>query len=229
MPNQTNKRTALLLGASGLVGGYVLDVLLNDPAYGKVVVAVRKKLPLINEKLEQVTVDFEQLGLNTQMFKVDDVFCCLGTTMKQAGSREKFRKVDYFYPVEAAKLALENGASQYLLISSSGADRHSLIFYSKTKGETETAISKLGFGTVHIFRPSLLLGQRETDRVGEKIGEVLLDTLSFALKGPFKKYRGIKASTVAYSMVQCAKQQDTGNHVHESDEIQSIFDKNSPR
>src|SRR4051812_6103382 len=100
MPNETAKRTALVLGASGLVGGHVLNQLLRDPAYGKVLVAVRKKLPLINEKLEQHNVDFDRLDLSPQTFRVDDIYCCLGTTMKQAGSREAFRKVDYTYPME---------------------------------------------------------------------------------------------------------------------------------
>lgn len=228
MNEQATKRTALLLGASGLVGSHCLEWLLRDATYSKVVVAVRKKLPLINEKLEQHTVDFDQLDQYPEIFAVNDVFCCLGTTMAQAGSREAFKKVDYQYPLAAAKLALAHGAEQYLVISSIGANKNDMVFYTKVKGMVEEELKQLPFAAIHIFRPSLLLGEREKSRFGEQMGERLLKAFSFAMKGPLKKYRGIEAGTVAYAMMACAKQNDKGIHVYESDQIQAIFDQNNP-
>jgi len=227
MSETTAKRTALLLGASGLVGSHCLELLLDDAAYGKVMVAVRKKLPLINEKLEQHTVDFDHLEDYPHVFDVNDIFCCLGTTIKQAGSRAKFRKVDHDYPLQAAQLGLIQGAEQFLLISSLSADKNSLVFYSKVKGETEDDIKKLSYQSIQIFQPSLLLGNREQPRSGEKIGEALLKIFSFALKGRYKKYKGIQAATVAFAMIACAKQDEPGIHTYTSDKIQSIADRNS--
>ncbi|MDX2002386.1 MAG: oxidoreductase [Chitinophagales bacterium] len=224
MDSQTT-RTALLLGASGLIGSHLLDYLMREPRYAKVVVAVRKKLPIINEKLVQVVVDFEQIEQHASELRADDIFCCLGTTMKQAGSKEQFRKVDYEYPLRVAKMGLLQGANQYLLVSSLGADKNSLIFYSRTKGLIEEALKGLGFPSLHIFRPSLLLGERKEKRFGEQIGEKLLDSFGFLLQGALKRYRGIEASTVAHAMMHCALVNEKGTHLWLSDAIQQIHDK----
>jgi uncharacterized protein YbjT (DUF2867 family) len=225
-PQQITQRTALLFGASGLVGGHVLELLLRNPAYTRVIIAVRKKLPLINEKLEQQVVDFDKMEDFPDVFRAHDVFCCLGTTIKQAGSQAQFRKVDHDYSVHAAQLSLQHGAKQYLAISALGADKHSLIFYNRVKGEVEEELKKLPFRSVHIFQPSLLLGRREQPRAGEKAAEAVMKAGVFLLQGPLKKYRAIDARTVAFAMLSCALENKAGIYTHPSDEIQAIFDKN---
>lgn len=218
-------KTALLLGATGLVGGHCLEWLLKSDNYGKVICLVRKKLPLINDKLEQVVVDFEKLAEQEAQIKADDVFCCLGTTIKKAKSQANFKKVDYQYPLEVAKIALANGARQYLIVSSMGADPNSLVFYSKVKGQVQQELDKLGYPTLHILQPSLLLGNREETRLGEQVGEAVMKGLDFLMLGPLKKYRAIEANAVAFAMVHLANQSQTGTHIHKSDELQAIYDK----
>jgi uncharacterized protein YbjT (DUF2867 family) len=226
-------KSALLLGASGLVGGHCLRFLLEDRAYGKVVAWVRKPLSLEHDKLEQRVVDFEHLASYAHLTKVNDVFCCLGTTIKKAGSQEAFRQVDFDYPLEIAKLASKNGVEQFLMITAMGANPRSRIFYNRVKGEVEAAITKLSFKTIDIFRPSLLLGEREERRLGEKIGEPLLKSLKFLLVGPWRKYRALEAQIVARAMVEVAKQNFPGVNIFESDRIErigrgsnSFFEKN---
>ncbi len=215
-------RTALLLGATGLVGGELLTLLLADADYRQVTVLVRRNLSRTHPKLEQRVVDFRDLAGAADAFEVDDVFCCLGTTIKKAGSQEAFREVDYAYPLESAKLAVRQGAGQYLLITALGANAKSSVFYSRVKGEVEEAIGKLPLRSLHIFRPSLLLGDRQESRTGEKIATAVMKPLGFLLAGPLKKYRGIEARTVARAMLRTAKQNTTGRHAYDSDVIQEM-------
>ena len=212
-------RTALLLGASGLIGGHCLDLLLVDETYAQVTVLVRKSLAQSHTKLTQRIVNFEQLGEAADAFRVQDIFCCLGTTIKTAGSQEAFRKVDFTYTTESARLAMQQGAAQFLLVSSLGAEAKSSVFYSRTKGEVERAIAASDLSSVQIFRPSLLLGQRAEVRSGERIAEKLSRALSFLLIGPLRKYRPIEARAVAAAMIAIAKQQPAGVHIYESDQI----------
>ncbi len=215
-------RTALLLGATGLVGGELLTLLLADADYRQVTVLVRRNLSQSHPKLVQRVVDFRDLAKAADAFKVDDVFCCLGTTIKKAGSQQAFREVDYTYPLESAKLAVQQGAGQYLLITALGANAKSSVFYSRVKGEVEEAIGKLPLKSLHIFRPSLLLGDRQESRTGEKIAVALMKPLGFLLAGPLKKYRGIEARTVAQAMLRTAKRNTTGHQAYDSDAIQEM-------
>lgn len=219
-----NKRRALLLGASGLIGGHCLTLLLQDDAYDKVVILVRKQLPQSDPKLIQHIVDFDRLREHADWFQADDVFCCLGTTIKKAGSQEAFRKVDFTYAYESAQLAADNGAEHFLLVSSLGADANSSVFYSRVKGELEIAVTALPFTAVSIFQPSLLLGERAEFRLGERIAEPVMKALSFLLFGPLRKYRAIEARTVAAAMIEVAKLQPKGVKVYESDRIQELGD-----
>jgi len=218
-------KTALLLGASGLVGGHCLQLLLEDEAYAKVVVWVRKPLALRHPKLEQAVVDFARLESCAEPAKVNDVFCCLGTTIKKAGSQAAFRQVDFVYPLEIAKIAAANGAEQFLIVTALGANPKSSIFYNRVKGETEAAITPLPFRAVHIFRPSLLLGERQEVRPGEKIAEKMSGVFSFLFSGPLRKYRPIHAAVVAAAMVEIAKQNLVGVNIFESDRIQEVGGK----
>ncbi len=215
-------RTALLLGASGLIGGHCLDLLLADEAYAQVTILVRKLMSQTHPKLMQRIVNFDRLSEVSDAFQVQDVFCCLGTTIKTAGSQEAFRQVDFTYPVESARLAMQQGAAQFLLVSSLGADAKSSVFYNRTKGEVERAIAASDLSSVQIFRPSLLLGQRAEVRSGEVIAEKVSRVFSFLLIGPLRKYRPIEARAVAAAMIAIAKQQPPGIHLYESDRIAQI-------
>ncbi|HYF02046.1 MAG TPA: oxidoreductase [Patescibacteria group bacterium] len=216
------QRTALILGASGLTGGHCLEILLHDPTYSHVSILVRRRMDIEHPKLEQHMVDFELLQYSAPLLKADDVFCCLGTTIKTAGSQEAFKRVDYEYPLNAAQLAFKNGVQNFLLVSSNGADAASKIFYSRTKGELESALKKIGFKSLSIFRPSLLIGKRSEGRFGEKLGEIIGWLLKPLLIGPLKKFRPIEARLVACAMVNVAKSGLKGTHIFESDEIQTI-------
>lgn len=215
-------RSALIVGASGLVGGHCLALLLADKAYGEIVSLGRRSLPVEHPKLRQHIVDFDNLASQKHLLRADDVFCCLGTTIKQAGSKEAFRKVDFTYPSETASLAAENGAQQFLIVTALRANTRSPIFYNRVKGETEAAVSRLPFQSVHIFRPSLLLGERAEPRVGEQAAEEALKLFSFMLAGRLAKYRPIHARRVAASMIRVAKEDRRGVHVIESDHIAAI-------
>ncbi|MFN7930549.1 MAG: oxidoreductase [Blastocatellia bacterium] len=217
-----NARKALLLGASGLIGGHCLTLLLQDETYQEVLVLVRKPLALTHPKLTQHVVDFDRLSDHAAVFQAEDVFCCLGTTIKKAGSQAAFRKVDFTYAYEAAQLAVAQGIRQFLLVSSLGADANSSVFYSRVKGELEIAVTSLPFQAISIFQPSLLLGERAEFRWGERIAEPVAKALSFLLLGPLRKYRAIEARTVAAAMIRVAKSAVQGVTVYESDRIQKI-------
>lgn len=205
-----------------MIGGHCLSQLLSDSEYERVTILVRKAVSQSHPKLTQRIVNFDQLNEAADTFQVQDVFCCLGTTLKTAGSQEAFRKVDFTYPTESARLAVLQGASQFLLVSSLGADAKSSVFYSRTKGEVERAIAASDLTSVQIFRPSLLLGQRDEVRTGEIIAEKFSRAISFLLIGPLRKYRPIEARTVAAAMIAVAKQQSPGIHIYESDQIAKI-------
>ena len=215
-------RTALLLGATGLVGGQCLDLLLRDADYRRVVVLGRRLLSLSHEKLEQHQIDFERPEEFAHLIKAGDVFCCLGTTIKRAGSRAAFRRVDFHYPTTLAALAAQNGAEQFLLVSALGANIRSNIFYNRVKGELEAAVAGLPFRGVQIFRPSLLLGRREEFRAGERLAEKTLKLFSFLLRGALRQYRPVLARAVAMAMLKIAKEDRAGLHFYESDQISRL-------
>jgi uncharacterized protein YbjT (DUF2867 family) len=218
-------RAALLLGATGLVGGQCLELLLHDDSYGRVVTLGRRLLPVKHEKLEQHAIDFERAGDFAELIRAQDVFCCLGTTIKKAGSREAFRKVDFDYPVRLAELALARGAEQFLLVSALGASPRSSVFYNRVKGETEAAIAGLSFKGVQIFRPSLLLGEREEFRPGERVAEKASWLFSFLLVGSLGKYKPVQARAVAAAMLQVATENPAGVNIFESDRIRRMTEQ----
>jgi len=220
-------RSALLLGASGLVGGHCLDLLLEDDTYREVVTLGRRFLRRDHPKLKQYLIDFDRLSDQARLVRAQDVFCCLGTTIKKAGSKEAFYKVDFTYPCQAAKIAAQNGAEQFLLVSALGANARSSVFYNRVKGEVESAIGQLSFQGVQIFRPSLLLGERAEFRLVERMTERAATLVRFLLIGSLKKYRPIEARAVASAMIQVAQNHSPGVNVYESDRMQSIVDHNS--
>lgn len=215
-------RTALVAGASGLVGGHVTRLLLDDPLYDRVTVLSRRDLPLVNKKLVQRVVDFDHLAHVADFPRVHDVFCCLGTTIRQAGSEAEFRKVDYTYVVELARVALRHRAAQFLVVTAVGADPRSRMFYSRVKGEVEEALRRLQFDGVHIFRPSLLMGARAHSRPAERMAVVLSPLFGWMLVGPLARYRPIRAATVARAMARAAHEAQRGVHVYESHAIRRL-------
>lgn len=214
-------RVALLLGATGLVGGHCLDLLLENPRYTRVRVLTRRRLRRRHSKLEKVVVDFDRLAERPELFRADDVFCALGSTISKAGSTEAFRHVDFDYVTEAARLASEEGADQFLLVSSVGADPSSRAFYTRTKGEVEVAVKHHPFRAVWIVRPSLLKGEREELRVGELVVNWLARFLGFLMVGRLRRYRPVDARDVAAALVNLAAGDGTGGVV-ESEEIEAL-------
>ena len=212
-------KVALLAGASGLVGSYCLRLLLQSSRYNKVIILVRKALPMQHPKLEQLVLDFDDLAKYRDQLKADDIYCCLGTTIKKAGSKENFYKVDYTYVYQLAAATASNQASQFLLVTALGADASSRIFYSKVKGQIEAAVQALPFRAIHIFQPSLLMGDRTEKRAGESLAQTIMPKLNFLLVGGLRKYRPVKAEDVAKAMVAAAKQDVLGLHFHPSDKI----------
>lgn len=215
-------RSALLLGATGLVGGHCLDLLLDDPAYGSVLFLGRRPLPREHPKLRQEVIDFDRLRDHADRVRGQDVFCCLGTTIRKAGSREAFRRVDLEYPRGVAEIAARTGAERFLLVSAMGADPRSRVFYNRVKGEAEEAVRTLPFKEVVILRPSLLLGERPEHRPGEELAQRVLAPLSGLMVGPLRRYRPVEARVVARAMVRLAKGGARGVRVVESDEVQAL-------
>lgn len=217
------EKTALLLGATGLTGGFLLKELISSGAYAKIIVPVRKAFDAGSPLVEVVEVDFKNMDAYTARFKADDVYCCLGTTIAVAKSKEAFRFVDYELPLAFAKLAVEQGAKGYFLMSSVGAKAKTGNFYLRTKGEVENAITALPFERVGIFRPSMLLGPRKEDRLGERVGKVVMTNLGFLWKGALKNYKPIESETVAKAMVIIGKSgEGKGVKIYESTEIEVI-------
>ena len=210
-------RIALLAGASGLVGGHCLRLLLAEPAYGRVIALGRRALPVQHAKLEQKLVDFAHIA--DLVPRADDVYCCLGTTIKKAGSQAAFRRVDHDYVVALAQAAKQAGARRFLLVSALGANPRSRIFYSRVKGETEQDVGAVPFTAVHIFRPSLLLGARAESRPFERLAFPLFKALTPVLAGPLRPYRPIAADAVARAMIRAALNDATGVRVHAYDEM----------
>ncbi|WP_375437611.1 NAD-dependent epimerase/dehydratase family protein [uncultured Hymenobacter sp.] len=215
------QKTALIAGASGLIGLQLLPLLLASDRYAKVIVVARRPLPQMHAKLEQRILDFNQLEEHSMSLIADDVYCCLGTTLRQAGSKEAFYRVDYLYVVTLAALTARNFASQLLLVSAMGADAESRIYYNRVKGEMEAAVRQTPFRAIHFFRPSLLLGERNEKRLGEQVGAVLLRALTPLLLGPLRKYRAVPAAAVAQAMLRAAEDDGGGIKIHFSDEIAS--------
>lgn len=210
-------KTAIIAGATGLIGSQLLELLLTTDTYTHVIVLSRKPLTRTHPKLHNFQVDFEQLDEYTIQLKGDDVYCCLGTTMKQAGSKEAFHKVDFEYPVAVAAITRQRGARQFFIVTALGANKDSSFFYNRVKGEVQEAVGKMGFESLHIFQPSLLLGHRTEKRRGEGAGEVVMKGLDFLIP---KKYKAIESAKVARAMIGFALKNMSGTFIHVSEELQ---------
>ncbi len=215
----SSRKIALLFGATGLVGSALLDELLAHDAYIRVIAPTRRKLHKQHDKLENPLLNFDELEDYAGKLPCQDVFIALGTTISKAGSKAAFRKVDFDYIVKGALVAKAGGASQCLLVSSSGADQESRFFYPRVKGQTEEAVKGLGFWATHIFQPGVLVGDREEFRLGEKIGigvSNLLRSISPSILG---NYNPTKVKVLARKMVEAAQEMKAGVQVHRALEL----------
>jgi uncharacterized protein YbjT (DUF2867 family) len=214
-------RTALIVGATGLIGRFCLDILCDDPTYSEVIALARKPLLKTHRKLQTIVTKFDKIEHDLSNIQADDIYCCLGTTIKKAGSQEAFKAVDYTLVVTIAELMKKQGAEQFIVISALGADKNSKVFYSRVKGEMEQVLQELEYPCLRIIRPSLLLGNRKEFRLGEKIGVLLTPVLKPFLIGSLKKYIPVEAESVAHFMVKVAHEEPlSGVHVYESDMIE---------
>ncbi|UBM60247.1 oxidoreductase [Marinilongibacter aquaticus] len=193
-------KTALIAGASGLVGSHLLKKLLASEDYEKVVSIGRRKTGLNHAKLTELEVDFDKL--ETYAFRADQYFCCLGTTIKNAGSKENFRKVDFAYPLHLAQIAEKNEAELFAVVTAMGADPFSSFFYNRVKGQLEEKLKSIRLENIGVFRPAMLLGERKESRTGEAVGKVLVKLLDILIP---KNYKGIPAENVAEAMIEYAK------------------------
>ncbi len=206
------KNVAVVAGATGLIGKYLLNVLPEDAFYDSIVALSRRPIQFDSAKVEQRLVDYDRLTAR-DLDGATHLFCCLGTTLKTAGSPEAFRRVDLEYCERFARLGLEAGAKRLMLVSSVGASSKASSLYLKTKGQTEDAVSALGFEALHIFRPGVLMGQRDEVRPGELMGVRISRAFEFMMVGPFDKYRPMPAGVLSASMAAAGERGEPGKHI----------------
>ncbi|MFZ5893789.1 MAG: NAD-dependent epimerase/dehydratase family protein [Myxococcota bacterium] len=210
---------AWVIGGSGLVGRSLVELLLAQSTVEHVLSLGRRRTFGAHPKLEERVVNLAELEQALAGVQASHAFCCIGTTMAAAGSKEAFRQVDFEYPLALARAARAAGAVSYLLVSAAGANPKSPFFYNRVKGEVEQALGELDFPRLHLLRPSLLLGERAEARPGERVAAVLARPLSGLFVGRLGKYAPIEARDVARALVVLADRADAGRHVHESNEL----------
>ena len=213
-----SRKTATLIGATGLIGCYLLQLLLEDPYFETIRILIRRPLDLQHPKLEKKIVDFNDAdSLLVAIDNSEVVFCTVGTTQRKVkGNKNAYRKVDYDIPVKTARFCKLTGCEKFILVSSVGASSKSSNFYLNLKGEVEDAIESAGINSVHIIRPSILLGKRGEFRQGEKIGKFFMNIISFLIPS---KYKPIHAKDVANKMLKVSKKNEQGIFIYEHNEI----------
>lgn len=212
------RNVAVVAGATGLVGRYLMEVLLEDSFYDHIVTLARRPVERFERKLEQRLVDFERLRAE-DVAGATHLFCCIGSTIKKAGSQAAFRRIDYDYPLQFAHLGQEAGARRLMLISSVGADPSAGSFYLRVKGELERDLEAIDFEATHIFRPAVLLGRRQEERPGEQWAARLSRAFEWMMAGGLSKYRPMPAGVLAASMAAAGERGEPGRHVHHYEQI----------
>ena len=218
------QQTAVVIGASGMIGNLVTQALLKDESFSKVRILVRKPILLEHPKLETVIVNFADLNdYQNKLGTGDCIFSCIGTTQKNVkGDNQLYRSIDYDIPLNAATLGKAAGFQSFSMVSSVGANAEASNFYLRLKGELEDAISVVGFNSLHIFRPSMLLGNRKEFRFAENIFQGVFKALSIVLFGSLSKYKAIQGEMLSAAMVKAAKQEEQGKFVYEYDAIELL-------
>lgn len=212
---------ALIIGSTGLIGNELLNILENDNDFEKIELWLRKPLENKNSKINARIIEFNKIA-EIENIDADVVFCCVGTTINKAKTKEAFRNVDFDIPVNIALLSEKSKVKKLIIISSLGAKKESKNFYLKTKGEMEFVVSQLNIFSIIFLQPSMLLGNRSEFRLGEIIGKYIMQIFSFLFFGKFRKYKAIHAKTVALAMIKAAKTNFSGIKVFESNEIEKI-------
>ena len=215
------KKTAIIIGATGLTGDILLKKLLIDQRYDKIKIFTRKPLRLENKKVTEILCNLLELDNYKENFFGNEVFCCIGTTTKKTPDKELYKKIDYGIPVSAAKLCNDNGIKTFAVMSSMGANAKSSIFYNGTKGEMEQAVLELNIENTYILRPSMIGGNRNEFRIAEKIGSILMKVLNPIFIGTLRKYRIIDADIIANAMIELANN-GIDKQIIESDQIHRI-------
>ena len=215
-------KIALIAGASGLVGSELLKILTESNEYKTIHVLTRKSLNHNSPKIVEHLIQFDEIANLKLEAPIDHIFCTLGTTIKKAGTKENFHKVDFEYVVELGKKAKLWNAEKFLVVSSLGANAQSAIFYSRIKGEMEKALQEINLPHLFIFRPSLLMGNRKENRTGEKTAIAVYKIINPLFIGKLKKYKGIESRRVAQAMMKTAMNDSSPLKIIESDEIQQF-------
>jgi uncharacterized protein YbjT (DUF2867 family) len=218
-------KTAIVLGATGLTGSLLLEKLIADTSYEKIKLFSRNSVHKSSTKIEEYLIDLFKLETYKDFFTGDTVFCCIGTTASKTKNKEVYKAIDYGIPVNAAKLATKNNIKTFVVVSSMGANASSSIFYNKTKGEMERDVLKQNIKNTYILRPSLIGGNRDELRIGEKIGKVIMSLLRPFFLGPLKKYKIISPENIVSCMQKLAKS-EVYQSIFSSDEIVKIADLN---
>lgn len=209
-------RTAVIAGHTGLVGRHLLDLLLADARYTRIIAIGRRAPGRMDPRLEVITSDMGALTQLSGRLAADDAFCCLGTTIKAAGSKAAFERVDFHMVVDFARATRGAGARRFFAVSSLSADPRSPIYYSRVKGRAEQALREVGFDALHVVRPSLLLGERAEHRAGEALAQRVAPLIGPFMRGSLAKYRPIEARAVAQSLIALSRRGDDerGAFVH---------------
>lgn len=208
------RKSAILFGATGLIGAHLLHELLDSPAYATVKAVVRRDTGIRHPKLSQLFADHRSLVDIKAQLTGDVVFCCVGTTRKRTPDLHEYYRIDHDYPLAAAQYTKDNGASAFLLVSALGANPASKFFYLRTKGETERDIIRLGFEQTHVFRPSLLTGNRREKRGLEALSAIVFRVVNPLLISSLSKYRSIKADWVAKAMCRIGSMGQQGVYTY---------------
>ena len=216
-------KTALLFGSSGLIGGHLLNILIQNNDYNKIKIFVRSELEIKESKIEIIKADFNDLKKHTEDIKGNDCFFCIGTTKKNSPDKNEYKRIERDMPLEIAEIAKANSVNSFIYVSSGFADPKNSGAYLRYKGEVEEELKKLNFSKLGIMRPSFLMGNRKEKRIGEKIGIFLFKLLSPLFLGPLKKMKPIKAEEVAKAMINVA-QKDYEQIIFESNEIVEASD-----
>lgn len=217
-------KTAIILGATGLTGGKLLQQLVKDKRYAKIILFSRKSVGIEDSKIEEHLIDLFQLKNYEKEFLGDEVYCCVGTTKKKTPDEETYRKVDYSIPVNAATLAQKNGIKTFCVISAIGADPKSRLFYLKTKGEMEAAVLQQNIPNTYILRPSLITGKRGESRNLEDFSGKVMAVINKLLVGPLKKFRSIPAEKIAAAMLVLGNTSSNQN-IFDAEEIRNLEEK----
>ncbi|WP_300021266.1 NAD(P)H-binding protein [uncultured Maribacter sp.] len=216
------KKTAIILGASGLTGGLLLEKLIVDDRYESIKLFSRSSIKGLPNKVKQYIGDLLELEHFKNDFTGDEVYCCIGTTAKKTPDKSLYRDIDYGIPVAAAKLAKANGINTFLVISAMGANKKSSVFYNRTKGEMEQEVLNQAIPRTSILRPSLIGGERNEQRLLEKIGLVVFKVIQPLFIGPLKKYRIINADSIAQAMLNLANTTSNTDVIITSNDIEQL-------